>query len=75
MVVAFERNNLGLPYGCLINRLLAKFEVPSFEEDEFGTPTRPFIKKTVSQSQSHIRGVSTGAGRSGAGTGDAAAMA
>ena len=49
MVAAFERNNLGLPYGCLINRLLTKLEVLSFDEDDFAFLTRSFTKKTVSQ--------------------------
>lgn len=71
MVVAFERNNLGLPYGCLINRLLAKFEIPSYDEDEFASLSQPFTKKTISQSQPHVRGVSTGVGRSSIGIGDA----
>ena len=75
MVAAFERTNLGLPYGCLINRLLAKFAVPTSDEDEFASPTRPFTKKTVSQSQSHIRGVPSSSGRPSAGPSAAEAMA
>ncbi|KAF5934133.1 hypothetical protein HYC85_030304 [Camellia sinensis] len=74
MFAPFERSNLGLPYGCLINRLLAKLKVPAFDEDDFASPSRPFTKKTVSQSQSHIRGVPSGSGRSGAGPSTPAAM-
>lgn len=72
MVAAFERNNLGLPYDCLINLFLAKFEVPSFDKDDFVSPSQPFTKKDVSQSQSHVRGVPFGVSSSSASTGDAA---
>ena len=64
MVGVFGNKQLGLPYGCMINCLLSQLEVPVFKDDEFAFPSRPFTKKTVSQSRAHVKGESSRAGTS-----------
>ena len=48
----------------MINRLLSELEVRVLEDDEFAFPSRPFTKKTVSQSRAHVKGESSPAGTS-----------
>ncbi|KAF5933684.1 hypothetical protein HYC85_029855 [Camellia sinensis] len=64
MIGVSGNKQLGLPYGCLINRLLSELEVRVLENDEFAFPSRPFTKKTVSQSRAHVKGESSLAGTS-----------
>ncbi|CAL5336198.1 unnamed protein product [Camellia sinensis] len=62
MIGVSGNKQLGLPYGCMINRLLSELGVRVLEDDEFAFPSRPFTKKTVSQSQDHVKGESSRAG-------------
>jgi len=72
MISAHGHSKLGLPYGCLINRLLSDLGTPILDDDEFASPSRPFTKKTVSQSRAHVKGESSRAGPS---TGTTAGLA
>ncbi|KAL7234748.1 hypothetical protein ACSBR1_018241 [Camellia fascicularis] len=61
------KKSLGLPYGCLMNRILSSIAVPSFPDDEFACPVKPITKKTVSQSEAYVKETSSRVGGCGAG--------
>ncbi|KAL7244356.1 hypothetical protein ACSBR1_016573 [Camellia fascicularis] len=68
MIGVFEgRKSLGLPYRCLLNWFLTSLGVLTFDDDEFASLIKPVTKLTVSQSQAHVKGGSSGAGTSNAG--------
>lgn len=70
MIALFGNKQLRLPYGCLINRLLSRLEIPVYEENEYATPIKPFTKKTVSQNRAHVKGESSRTGFSSIGDAD-----